>query len=159
MERKTGSCIGEWIIKPRYDSVSDYKALAGKFNPTGFNAHDIVALAKAAGMKYIVITSKYRDGFAMFDSEADPFNIVGATPFHHDPIARGTVPPYLELRMHKSALPSVHFCTGTPLSDHDCRALQTSSAPPRKRSPMGELLNLRCLFCPPRRPFSAQPFC
>ena len=96
--------IGEWIMNRGTIPVSDYKALASKFNPTGFNAHDIVALAKAAGMKYIVITSKYRDGFAMFDSEADPFNIVGATPFHHDPIARGTVPPYLELRMHKSAV-------------------------------------------------------
>ncbi|MFZ1014599.1 MAG: alpha-L-fucosidase [Terracidiphilus sp.] len=59
--------------------VSDYKALANKFNPTSFNAHDIVALAKAAGMKYIVITSKHHDGFAMFDSKADPFSHVDCT--------------------------------------------------------------------------------
>src|SRR5215472_1474760 len=78
--------IGEWIMNRGTIPVADYKALAGKFNPTSFNAHDIVALAKAAGMKYIVITSKHHDGFAMFDSKADPFNIVDATPFHRDPI-------------------------------------------------------------------------
>ncbi|HVU45829.1 MAG TPA: alpha-L-fucosidase [Terracidiphilus sp.] len=78
--------IGEWIMNTASIPVADYKALAPKFNPTAFNAHDIVALAKAAGMKYIVITSKHHDGFAMFDSKADPFNIVDATPFHRDPL-------------------------------------------------------------------------
>jgi len=78
--------IGEWIMNTGSIPVADYKALAPQFNPTGFNAHDVVALAKAAGMKYIVITSKHHDGFAMFDSKADPFNIVAATPFHRDPL-------------------------------------------------------------------------
>jgi len=78
--------IGEWIMNNASIPVADYKALADQFNPTGFSAHDIVALAKAAGMKYIVITSKHHDGFAMFDSKADPFNIVAATPFHRDPL-------------------------------------------------------------------------
>ena len=78
--------IGEWIMNRGSIPVADYKALAPQFNPTGFSAHDIVALAKSAGMKYIVITSKHHDGFAMFDSKADPFNIVAATPFHRDPL-------------------------------------------------------------------------
>jgi alpha-L-fucosidase len=78
--------IGEWIMNTGSIPVADYKALAPQFNPTGFSAHDIVALAKSAGMKYIVITSKHHDGFAMFDSKADPFNIVAATPFHRDPL-------------------------------------------------------------------------
>jgi alpha-L-fucosidase len=78
--------IGEWIMNSASIPVADYKALAGQFNPTAFNAHDIVALAKSAGMKYIVITAKHHDGFAMFDSKADPFNIVAGTPFHRDPI-------------------------------------------------------------------------
>ena len=78
--------IGEWIMNTASIPVTDYKALAPKFNPTGFNAHDIVALAKAAGMKYIVITSKHHDGFAMYDSKANDFNIVAATPFNRDPI-------------------------------------------------------------------------
>ncbi len=78
--------IGEWIMNNASIPVADYKALAGKFNPVGFSAHDIVALAKSAGMKYIVITAKHHDGFAMFDSKANPFNIVAATPFKRDPL-------------------------------------------------------------------------
>jgi alpha-L-fucosidase len=78
--------IGEWIMNNASIPVADYKALAKQFNPTGFSAHDIVALAKSAGMKYIVITSKHHDGFAMFDSKANSFNIVAATPFKRDPL-------------------------------------------------------------------------
>ena len=78
--------IGEWIMNSASIPVADYKALAGQFNPTAFNAQDVVALAKGAGMKYIVITAKHHDGFAMFDSRVDPFNIVAATPYHKDPI-------------------------------------------------------------------------
>jgi len=78
--------IGEWIMNNASIPVADYKALANHFNPTAFNAHDIVALAKSAGMKYIVITAKHHDGFAMFDSKVNSFNIVKATPFHRDPI-------------------------------------------------------------------------
>ncbi len=77
---------GEWIMNNASIPVATYKGLAAQFNPTGFNAHDIVALAKSAGMKYIVITSKHHDGFAMFDSKADSFNIVAATPFKRDPL-------------------------------------------------------------------------
>ena len=78
--------LGEWIMNNASIPVADYKGLAAQFNPTGFSAHDIVALAKSAGMKYIVITAKHHDGFAMFDSKANPFNIVAATPFHRDPL-------------------------------------------------------------------------
>ena len=78
--------IGEWIMNNASIPVAQYKALASQFNPTGFSAQDIVALAKSAGMKYIVITSKHHDGFAMFKSEANSFNIVDATPFKRDPI-------------------------------------------------------------------------
>jgi alpha-L-fucosidase len=83
---KQVSGIGEWIMNSGSIPVDDYKVLASQFNPVAFSAHDIVALAKSAGMKYIVITSKHHDGFAMFDSKADPFNIAAATPFHRDPI-------------------------------------------------------------------------
>jgi alpha-L-fucosidase len=77
---------GEWIMNDLSIPVAAYKKLASSFNPTRFNAHDWVALAKAAGMKYIVITAKHHDGFAMFDSRVDPFNIVDATPFKRDPL-------------------------------------------------------------------------
>jgi alpha-L-fucosidase len=78
--------IGEWIMNDLSIPVADYKAFAKEFNPIAFSAHDIVALAKSAGMKYIVITAKHHDGFAMFDSKVDPFNIVAATPFKRDPL-------------------------------------------------------------------------
>ena len=78
--------IGEWIMNTASIPVSQYKALASRFNPTEFSAENVVALAKSAGMKYIVITSKHHDGFAMFRSQADPFNIVDATPFKRDPL-------------------------------------------------------------------------
>ncbi len=78
--------IGEWIMNTATIPVAEYKALAAKFNPTQFSAAQIVGLAKEAGMKYIVITSKHHDGFAMFDSKANPFNIVQATPFKRDPL-------------------------------------------------------------------------
>jgi alpha-L-fucosidase len=85
-DNKRVPSIGEWIMNNASIPVADYKALARGFEPRAFNAHDIVALAKAAGMKYIVITAKHHDGFAMFDSKADGFNIVAATPFRRDPI-------------------------------------------------------------------------
>ena len=78
--------IGEWIMNRASIPVAQYQALAARFNPTQFSAAGIVGLAKSAGMKYIVITSKHHDGFAMFDSKANPFNIVQATPFKRDPL-------------------------------------------------------------------------
>lgn len=78
--------IGEWIMNRASIPVAQYKALASQFNPTQFSAAEIVGLAKSAGMKYIVITSKHHDGFAMFNSKANPFNIVEATPFKRDPL-------------------------------------------------------------------------
>ncbi|HTB98238.1 MAG TPA: alpha-L-fucosidase [Terracidiphilus sp.] len=78
--------IGEWIMNRASIPVADYKALASQFNPTEFSAETIVGVAKSAGMKYIVITSKHHDGFAMFDSKANPFNIAQATPFKRDPL-------------------------------------------------------------------------
>ena len=77
---------GEWIMNVNSIPVDQYKALAPQFNPTQFSAKAIVSLAKSAGMRYIVITSKHHDGFAMFASKADGFNIVQATPFKRDPL-------------------------------------------------------------------------
>jgi alpha-L-fucosidase len=77
--------IGEWIMNNASIPVADYAKFATQFNPVQFNADTFVATAKAAGMKYIVITAKHHDGFAMFKS-ADPYNIVDATPFKRDVI-------------------------------------------------------------------------
>ncbi|WP_343224758.1 alpha-L-fucosidase [Pelagicoccus sp. SDUM812005] len=88
VDGKTYYGIGEWIMSPRRADIppEEYKKLAGQFNPTNFDAKAIAALAKAAGMKYIVITSKHHDGFAMYDSKANDFNIVDATPYAKDPM-------------------------------------------------------------------------
>ncbi len=67
-------------------SVKDYETLADRFNPVDFDADAIVRLAREAGMKYVVITAKHHDGFAMFKSAVSNFNIVDATPFGRDPI-------------------------------------------------------------------------
>lgn len=77
---------GEWILKLLNIPVADYKALAPQFNPSRFNADEWVTLAKNAGIKYIVITAKHHDGFAMYHSASDPFNIYDATPFKRDPL-------------------------------------------------------------------------
>ena len=85
---KTYYGIGEWIMNPRVAGipVEEYQKTAAQFNPAEFDAPAIARLAKSAGMKWIIITSKHHEGFAMFDS-AHPFNIVDATPFKPRPHA------------------------------------------------------------------------
>jgi alpha-L-fucosidase len=76
--------LGEWVMLRSLVPVKEYETLAARFNPVRFNADEWVTLAKDAGMKYIVITSKHHDGFALFKSKASPYNIVDATPFKRD---------------------------------------------------------------------------
>ena len=78
--------IGEWIMNRGKIPMAEYQQFAKQFNPVKFNADDWVKAAKDAGMKYIVITSKHHDGFAMFDTKASPWNIVQATPYGKDPL-------------------------------------------------------------------------
>ena len=77
---------GAWLVRDLKVSLADYKAVAAKFNPTDFNADAWVQFAKNVGFKYIVITAKHHDGFALFPSKASTFNIVDATPFKRDVI-------------------------------------------------------------------------
>lgn len=81
---KTYYGIGEWIMHMARIPVDEYKAYAKNFNPSKFDAEGLVQLAKAAGMKTIVITSKHHDGFALFDSKASDFTITKATPYKKD---------------------------------------------------------------------------
>ena len=78
--------IGEWIMNSAKIPTSIYQGYAKEFNPVNFDAEKWVSIAKNAGMKYIVITSKHHDGFAMFNSEASPWNIMKASPFGRDPL-------------------------------------------------------------------------
>jgi alpha-L-fucosidase len=75
---------GEWIMNRGKIPVADYQAEAKKFNPVNYNPDAWVRLAKEAGMKYIVITAKHHDGFAMFKSNASKWNIADATPYGKD---------------------------------------------------------------------------
>ena len=85
-EKRIGG-IGEWIMNNGKIPVADYASLASQFDPIKFNADTWAQIAKDAGMKYMVITAKHHDGFAMFHSLTDPYNIYDATPFKRDPIA------------------------------------------------------------------------
>jgi alpha-L-fucosidase len=76
--------IGEWIMFRAKIPVSEYEQLAKQFNPVKFKADEWVQLAKDAGMKYIVITSKHHDGFALYDSKVSKYDLVDATPFKRD---------------------------------------------------------------------------
>lgn len=66
--------------------LKEYALIANDFNPTEFNAEQWAKTAKNAGMKYMVITSKHHDGFAMYDSECSDYNIVKRTPYGKDPM-------------------------------------------------------------------------
>lgn len=79
--------IGEWIMSKFNIPIKEYEKYAAAFNPICFDAEEYVKIAQDAGMKYIVMTAKHHEGFAMFHSEADKYNIYDATPFHRDPIA------------------------------------------------------------------------
>jgi len=76
--------LGEWVMFRSRVPVKEYEQLASRFNPVKFNADEWVKVAKDAGMKYIVITSKHHDGFALFKSTASRYNVVDATPFKRD---------------------------------------------------------------------------
>src|SRR5580765_4002141 len=77
---------GEWILHERHLKLDEYNRLPVFFDPEKFDAHAWVSLAKAAGMKYITITSRHHDGFAMFDSKVSDWNIVARTPYKKDPL-------------------------------------------------------------------------
>ncbi len=76
--------IGEWIMERADIPVAEYEQLTKRFNPVRFNADEWVRIAKNAGMKYIVITSKHHDGFCLWDSKVTDYDIVDATPFKRD---------------------------------------------------------------------------
>ena len=76
--------IGEWIMNRGKIPVNDYQAVAKQFNPVKYDPDAWVRMAKEAGMKYIVITSKHHDGFALFETKASKWNVIDATPYGKD---------------------------------------------------------------------------
>ncbi|MCK5066788.1 MAG: alpha-L-fucosidase [Bacteroidales bacterium] len=76
--------IAEWIMDHKNIPVGQYEKLPAAFNPTQFDPAEWVSMVKKAGMKYITITSKHHDGFAMYDSRVSDYNVVDATPYGKD---------------------------------------------------------------------------
>ena len=74
----------EWAQSYFGIGTKEYSALATCFNPVYFNADEWIRLARDCGMQYFVITAKHHEGFALFKSHCDPFNVVDATPFGRD---------------------------------------------------------------------------
>lgn len=81
-----GPHVAEWLMSTFQITRDEYKELAKTFDPDASFAQNIAKLAKDAGMKYVVITSKHHDGFALFDSKVSDFDIVDATPYKKDAI-------------------------------------------------------------------------
>lgn len=83
--KRSGS-YAEWIQTRLRIPNADYERLASAFQPVYFDAEEWVRFAKDCGMKYFVVTSKHHEGFAMYHSKVDKFNVVDATPFGRDVI-------------------------------------------------------------------------
>ncbi|MCX2477002.1 alpha-L-fucosidase [Pedobacter sp. MC2016-05] len=75
---------GEWLFNRMKVPVAEYKAMAQKFNPKNYDAEKWVKTAKEAGMKYIVVTAKHHDGFALFDTKVSDWSITKASPYGKD---------------------------------------------------------------------------
>ncbi len=78
--------IGEWIMHRARIPVPEYEELTKQFNPVKFNAKEWAQVAKDAGQRYMIITAKHHDGFAMFDSTQTGYDIVESTPYGKDPM-------------------------------------------------------------------------
>jgi alpha-L-fucosidase len=76
--------VGEWIMNDLQIPVAEYEKLAGQFNPAKFDAREWVRIAKGAGMRYVVLTSKHHDGFCLWDSKVTTYDVMDATPFKRD---------------------------------------------------------------------------
>lgn len=112
---------GEQIMNHARITIPDYEAVAREFNPVDFNPKEIVSLAKAAGMKYIVITTRHHDGFCMFDTKTTDYDIVDFTPYGKDVVGM------LAEECHRQgmkigfyySLPDWHYKGGIPRIEPD----------------------------------------
>lgn len=111
----------EQIMNHARITIPEYEAVARNFNPTNFNADEIVLLAKNAGMKYIVFTTKHHDGFCMFDTQTTDYDIVDFTPYGKDivkELADACHRHGMKLGFYYS-LPDWHFPYGIPRLEPD----------------------------------------
>ena len=98
--------------------IAEYEKIADEFNPVGFDANEWAKVAKDAGMKYMVLTSKHHDGFAMFNSPSNDYNIVTGTSYKRDPVKE------LSLACEKQGLKfGVYYSLGRDWHDPDCNSV------------------------------------
>jgi len=83
---KKVSGYAEHLMRKEMIPRAEYLELAHQFNPVKFNAEEWASIAQQAGMKYLIITAKHHDGFAMFNSGVSDFNVVKQTAWKHDPM-------------------------------------------------------------------------
>jgi len=84
---RKGGTYAEHIMRILKIPIAEYRAeVAGHFFPSNFNADAWISLASQAGMGYLVITAKHHDGFAMWPTKVNDYNVMDATPWHHDPM-------------------------------------------------------------------------
>jgi alpha-L-fucosidase len=114
--------------------VEVYDNLYKKFNPTNFNANEWVNIAKSAGMKYMVLTAKHGDGFLLWDSKMDGYNI-GATPFHRDVCAE------LAAAAHKQNEKIGWYFSPMDWRDPDCRSVNNDRFVEKIQAELRELLS------------------
>jgi alpha-L-fucosidase len=114
--------------------VEVYDNLYKKFNPTNFNADEWVGIAKSTGMKYMVLTAKHADGFLLWDSKVDGYNI-GATPFHRDVCAE------LAAAAHKHNEKIGWYFSEMDWRDPDCRSANNALFVKKIQAELRELLS------------------
>jgi alpha-L-fucosidase len=76
--------VSEWIAQHEHIPVGEYKQYAKQFNPVKYDPEQWACMAKEAGMKYLVITAKHHEGFALYDSGVTDWDIAGASPYGKD---------------------------------------------------------------------------
>jgi alpha-L-fucosidase len=114
--------------------VAVYDNLYKEFNPTKFNAKEWVAVAKAAGMKYMVLTAKHCDGFLLWDSKVDDYNIMH-TPFKRDVCAE------LAKAAHEAGMSIGWYFSPVDWRDPDCRNEKNAEFVKRMQGELTELLS------------------
>ncbi|MBN2201861.1 alpha-L-fucosidase [bacterium] len=117
--------IGEWIMNNAHIPCAEYRQYAKQFNPVRYDPEAWVRLAKEAGMKYIIITSKHHDGFALFDSKVTDWDVVDATPYGKDllkPLAEACQRNGMRLGFYYSQAQDWNHPGGSAIGGHWDRA-------------------------------------
>ena len=114
--------------------VAVYDHLYEQFNPTNFNAAEWVHTAQAAGMKYMVLTAKHCDGFLLWDSKVDDYNIMH-TPFKRDVCAE------LSKAAHEAGMKIGWYYSPMDWRDPDCRTAKNAEFVKRMQAELTELLS------------------